>query len=43
MDRIKIAIVFDTKEDYGIDTIDLNYCDFSYLSEVEYMHICKSN
>jgi D-alanine-D-alanine ligase len=37
MDRIKIAIVFDTKEDYGIDTIDLNYCDFSYLSDVEYM------
>ena len=37
MDRIRIAIVFDTKEDYGINTADLNYCDFSYLSDVEYM------
>jgi len=34
-DRIKIAIVFDTKEDYGIDAEDLDYCDFSYLSDVE--------
>lgn len=37
MDRIKIAIVFDTKEDYGIDTADLDYCDFSYMSDVERM------
>lgn len=37
MDRIKIAIVFDTKEDYGIDAADLNYCDFSYMSDVEHM------
>jgi len=34
MNRIKIAIVFDTKEDYGIDTADLNYCDFSYITDV---------
>jgi D-alanine-D-alanine ligase len=37
MNRIKIAIVFDTKEDYGIDRDNLNFCDFSYLSDVEKM------
>lgn len=37
MDRIKIAIVFDTKEDYGIDRDNLDFCDFSYLSDVEKM------
>lgn len=37
MDRIKIAIVFDTKEDYGIDRDNLDFCDFSYLSDIENM------
>ncbi|MCM1009017.1 MAG: hypothetical protein NC485_14110 [Ruminococcus flavefaciens] len=34
---IKVAIVYDTKTDYGIDEDDLDFCDFSYLSEVEHV------
>lgn len=37
MSRIKIAIVFDIKEDYGIDSTNFDYCDFSDLSNVEYI------
>lgn len=37
MKNIEIAIVYDTKTDYGIDKDNLDFCDFSYLSEVEYV------
>jgi len=32
---MKIAIVYDLKENYGFDTDSINYYDFTYLSEVE--------
>lgn len=37
MQRMRIAIVFDVKEDYGIHSDSLDYCDFMELSNVEFI------
>ena len=34
---MKIGIVYDLKEDYGIDAQDLDFCDFSNLLEIQHI------
>lgn len=34
---MRIGLVFDIREDYGIDADDLTFCDFNYLSDMQYL------
>lgn len=34
---MRIGLVFDIREDYGLESDDLTFCDFNYLSDMQYL------
>lgn len=34
---MRIGLVFDIREDYGLETNDVTFCDFNYLSDIQYL------
>ena len=34
---MRIGLVFDVREDYGLETSDATFCDFNYLSDMQYL------
>ena len=39
---MRIGLVFDIREDYGLEASDVTFCDFNYLSDmqsVSYTHL----
>ena len=34
---MRIGLVFDIREDYGLEASDVTFCDFNYLSDMQYL------
>ena len=34
---MRVGLVFDIREDYGIEAQDVTFCDFNYLSDMQYL------
>jgi len=34
---MRVGLVFDVREDYGIEATDVTFCDFNYLSDMQYL------